>query len=283
LILPEGEVLVKKLLYHPSRKSDQKTIHTIIKDHKIKHWKWDISFTNAPLPDLTNVEMFFHLLKLYRESIKPQSKILIFKAWEIIHTLGKIPSDLLNKYNIRYFGLYRDIRAVASSQKLTIYKNKPLENNIVSATIKWKRFIRICRANDPMITLLKYEEMISGYNDFFRSFFKVCNMAWDPSMAVRSGKVKKLLPEDQIPLHQHIDQQPEPELIDQWKLHLSNEDIKIIQNHSSRELSSLGYEIIPVHTSIVKLIFKWTKYLAGYWFMAFVHPAHYSRKGDTGC
>jgi hypothetical protein len=274
LIVPEGEVLVTKLLFQPTKRCNKKTIHTILEDHKVKQWKWQVPIANGTLPDLTNGEMFFYLLNQYKESIKPQAGILVFKAWELIHTLGKMPLHLKNQYDVRYFGLYRDVRSVACSQKLTQYKNKPLENNIVSATLIWKRFISVCRANDQLITMLKYEEMIMEYNVFFRSFLELFNTAWDPSLANRPGKVRESLPEDQITLHPHIDQQPNPSLIENWKTILSKEEIKIIQNLSHRDLAALGYECVPVSTSFLKLIFNWMKYLTGYWVIRILHPAH---------
>jgi len=273
LIIPEGEILVKELLFNADKKPDKNTLNAIIQDHKVKHWNWDTSNIKDYLTELTNAELFFRLLELYREFNGPQSKILVFKAWELIYTLGKIPLNLMSKYRLTYFALYRDVRAIVSSQKLTIYKNKPIDSNTVRATMKWRNFMRICQANDSLITLLQYEEMINDFNVFFRFFFNKFEIVCEPTFRVRSGSITESLPDDQKLLHPHIDLKPQPDFIEKWKDQLPEEEITIIQKLTCKELSDFGYDILPVKAHSGKLVFKWIKYYFGIFAISIIHIA----------
>ena len=277
LIIPEGEILVRQLLLKAHGRPGKKTLDTIFQDHKVKHWNWDIADVKDSFQEMTNAELFFHLLELYREYNKPHSKILVFKAWELIYTLGKIPTDLIVKYHLKYLALYRDVRAIVSSQRYTIYKGKPLENNTVTATIKWRDFIRICQKNHSLVTLLRYEEMITGFDNFFRSLFHKLEIEGDPSFGMSSGSITESLPHNQKPLHPHIDLNPKPEFTEKWKSQLPDEDIKIIQKLATREMSQFDYDSLQVNASLAKLVFKWIKYFTGYILISIIHLVHQQR------
>jgi len=264
LVMPEGEILVTKLLRNPRSIPHKNILKILSIDTKIKHWVWNIPDSlEADLPS-TNAELFFYLINKYREKNAPDAEIVVFKAWELIDTVGRMPSGLMADYRVKYFGLIRDLRAVAASQRSTYYKNRPLENNTLRTIIKWKRFIRVCKANKLHIKTLQYEKMITEYRLFFNNLFKELGLTWEQKMEQIPGRVTASLPQDQKLLHSNIDLNPKEELIDYWKNNLSPADIEIIQKLSKKELTRLGYTLVPVKSSWIRSHLTIAKYLAGY-------------------
>ena len=114
LVMPEGEILVTKLLFNPRGIPQRNILKILRKDAKIKHWVWNIKdLPDSDLP-LTNAGVFFYLIDKYRQKNAPDAEIVVFKAWELIETVGRIPSGLVADYNVRFYGLIRDLRAVAA-------------------------------------------------------------------------------------------------------------------------------------------------------------------------
>ena len=271
--MPEGEILVKKFLYDPAGRPSGNITGILQTDSKLRHWSWDLSKLPGSLSSLTNVELFFHLLEMYRESNAPGTEIVVFKAWELLHSLGRIPENLIEKYRVRYFGLVRDIRAVVASQRTTIYKNRPLENNTLGTVFKWKAFLKVCQARKKYIEILEYENMIRNHRLFFTALLREMDLTWDRSMEVSSGSVGNLLTEDQKLLHPNIDKPPETDFIDQWKSKLPPEEIVLIQSYARKELTELGYGISEVRAPGLLLLYIKLKYLAGYCMVRIFYPS----------
>jgi hypothetical protein len=277
LVMPEGEVLVRKLLYDPLGTPPGDITGILQADRKLKHWNWELPGGLINSTNNTNAGLFFQLLDMYRDTNAPGAKVVVFKAWELVHTIGRLPAELTEKYRIRYYGLLRDIRAVVASQRTTLYRSRPLENNTLGTVIRWKEFLETCRLHQEQIRILEYEKMIRNYREFFNSLMTELGLAWDPSMEENPGKVRGILTADQVALHPHIDEKPDEALIDRWEKILPPEEILLIQDYAGREMNSLGYPVSRVKARKLPILLRKVKYYLGYLLIKACHSKRDSR------
>ncbi len=265
IIVPEGEILVKELLFNPAGVPDKTVLSTLISDHKLKQWNWDHSALQNINLDRSNAELFFDLLEIFKNSNSPDAEVVVFKAWELIYTLGKLPAKLIDKFSVRYYGLIRDPRAVFASQSTNLYLGKSLERNSLRTTMKWKEFISICTSGNHRITIIYYEKMILEYNLFFEDLFINLDLTWREDYNNDKGKVFEQLPEDQRILHPDIDLAPQSDSVDRWKHIIHQSDVDIIQLIASKNIQEKGYVLVRGKGPIFQTIYKLFKNLLGYW------------------
>ncbi len=261
IVLPEGEILVKELLIRTDRGQRINTRELFSSDSKLKHWK--IDHARLPVSSTSNVDLFFKILQSYREQNQPDASVIVFKAWELIQIIQKIPSEIISLYQVKFIALTRDIRAVVSSQKRTSYMGKPLENNTLSTINKWRAFVRKIETSRDRLSLISYESLIQKTKNIIEFSLSNSGIFFHPELLGNEGTVRKCLSPKEKDLHPYIDLPPLVERIDSWQHELNEVDVYLIQQLARKEMKKMGYDPIPTNSPIITAFFTYIKYLAG--------------------
>jgi hypothetical protein len=241
LALPEGEILVEKLLRYPQQLANINLNELFQSDFKLLSWNLSKKDINDINTQAKNIEVFFNVLNKYRDVNCPESDILLFKAYEFIHMDNLFKRDIQDKYNFEIIAIIRDIRGIFASQKNNYYRGRGLENNPFSAVKKWNDFIRNYQkfAND--LIPVQYESLILNFENVFKNLLIKINPEFEKRGKIEYKTVSDIIPPSQKNLHPFIDLPPIKAKVDQWKNELKKDEIFIIEYYGGRSLKSLGY------------------------------------------
>jgi len=229
LVIPEGEILVEKLLRHPEQNTYINLCVLFKNDFKLQSWNLSIEDINNIDTQSNNIVVFFNVLNKYREINYPDSDILLFKAYEFIHMENLFKRDIQERYNFKIIVIIRDIRAIFASQKKNYYRGRVLENNPYSAVIKWNEFIRNYQKSANDLIPVQYESLILNFKNVLNNLLIKINPELQKRVKIENKTVSDKLPPSQRNLHQFINLPPIEAKVDQWKNELKKDELFIIE------------------------------------------------------
>jgi len=241
LVIPEGEILVEKLLRHPEQNTYINLCVLFKNDFKLQSWNLSIEDINNIDTQSNNIVVFFNVLNKYREINYPDSDILLFKAYEFIHMENLFKRDIQERYNFKIIVIIRDIRAIFASQKKNYYRGRVLENNPYSAVIKWNEFIRNYQKSANDLIPVQYESLILNFKNVLNNLLIKINPELQKRVKIENKTVSDKLPPSQRNLHQFINLPPIEAKVDQWKNELKKDELFIIEYYGGKSLKNLGY------------------------------------------
>lgn len=254
LVCPEAEVLVyyfiqrKYPIYRHPGKLYSVLTDLLTKDPKLKFWNLNISDFNDLHKYQSNFEIFFDILIKYKNKVKPESTTIVFKADNIAYFYNNIPDEAYKRNNIKIISIIRDGRASYSSQRETIgaRTKKPMNRNPVKAARLWRKWIRFFanHKNDSRFIIVRYEEFIINYPDFFENLLNVLGLQNEIKNRIKNGDLYNRIPPDQILMHENILKPPMQENIWKWKILLPLSHIMIFERIAHKELIQENYEFM---------------------------------------
>jgi hypothetical protein len=251
LVCPEAEVLVN-MLKNPdtrlSRKEQESLGSAIENDRKLKHWNLDIDLMKTD--SQSRPELFFNILDYYRSGTKPNSRIIAFKAVDLINYV-----DILHDYGIHkgleiyFISLIRDPRAVFNSQRQTYvdHRKKYMNRNPLTTVYQWNYLLTksINYASLYKLVILKYEDLVNNLEMELNKLLNIIDVHGEHPFAGVQGDLKARIPLDQLSMHQHITDPPIPAKVNQWQTECKILTQELIQHYTKEGLMQMRYHIIP--------------------------------------
>ena len=215
---------------------------SLISDQKFNYWDISEDSIDSILKGSTK-KILPNILDSYFSKIKPRASIHVYKSPDYIYLI----KDIFKKFpHSKVLHIYRDPRAVFSSQKknLTSNKKNTFINNPYTFSKVWKKVMRADRKwrSDPRFFSIKYEELVLEHNDLllevgtFLSVTKT-NLQEDSNYSQR-------IPGDQKHLHKLVGEKPELSRINGWAQEISQLEIYILQKQLSSEMQEYDYKKI---------------------------------------
>ena len=254
LVCPEGEVLMNELLVKPENpfilndKNRKKFAFIFNEDPKLKWWGLTEDALDELPKDVSNLEIFISILGSYRDTVKPNAEIVMFKAERLIHLFEGL-MHINSVHEICFLCIFRDCRGVYASQKTTKFpdSDKFMSLNPVQTAVAWnihvKKALQLKKAGD--IKLIKFEDLILNTSEVLPQLMKQLGIPkYDASK--NQGDLFDRLPESHKSLHRNILEKAIPGKIEAWEQLLSKMEQGIIQNISKKSICLLGYKIEAV-------------------------------------
>jgi len=274
LVCPEAEVLVyyfiqqKEPLFSQAGKLRSLLTDLFSGDPKLKHWGLTVSDFVDTVQYKNNFEVFVEILKKYRDRVKPEASIILFKADTIAYFCNQIPEEFYKRYGINIISIIRDGRASYASQRETVgaRKQKPMSRNPVKAAILWKKWIKFYsnHLNDPRFIYIRYEEMINEFESQFHQLLLDLNLNSEVESKTINGDLYDRIPPIQRTMHQNVLRSPLPEKIEMWKQILPPIHIIILEKIAEIELMQMGYPLLSPDTNkiltYIVLSYYWILY-----------------------
>ena len=251
LVCPEAEVLVEKFLEDPGKKfkstesEGRKQIQGLNSDWKFKYWYIAPEELESLSPAPNNYGIFYSIINLYKEKIKPGALKILFKAERILYLWDKIKGASQSDDLLHLIAVVRDPRGVYASQKQTVWpgSEKPFSQNPVQTGILWNRFIRelhrLMKTHSD-VTVVRYEDLIKAPAGSLEYLTRRINLR-KTSFSPGDGDYYSRIPENQRQIHGNIKLQPLREKEDEWKRILNELEIELIQNITSKCMKISGY------------------------------------------
>ncbi len=218
--------------------------HRLQQDPKFVAWQ-NAGFTLENLNyHGSNMETFRSLLTLYRNAMKPDAEIVVFKAERLIHLYPMF------KYfpDVMWLAVLRDPRAVFHSQRLTPHPDtgRMMAHNPLVLAAKWKVFCKqLIRHNIPYIS---YERLIAETDTVLNDFAREHQLVSPPD-ASKDTYWQHLSPAHRA-LHTRVTLPPDATRMDRWRQDLPPRDRALIQHHCQTLMEHFRYkaESLPYPT-----------------------------------
>ncbi len=276
LVYPEAEVLVyyfiqhKKKYYCEPNKLRLLLSEILIKDSKFKYWNLNITDFNDLTKYKNNFEIFFDILNIYKNKVKPEATVFIFKADNIAYYYKNIPLVYYDKLNIKFILIIRDGRASYASQRETIgtRKQKPMNMNPVKAAkiwVKWITFVFDHKGDQRFINLI-YEELIRNLKNSINYLFSQMDIQERFQEKLNDGDLYKRIPINQRPMHGNIQKPPLEGNISKWTNLLPLSHITIFEKIAKKELTRTNYNLMNPDSNKV-----WTNLLYIYFWLTHLY------------
>ncbi len=272
LVCPEGEILMNELLVNPGQHSNMKKenrnkfIRHFKEDPKLKYWNLseDI-FENLP-ENANNFEIFILIITSYKNQIKPEASVILFKAERLIHLFDNL-MEFVSFDETCFLSIIRDCRGVYASQKITIIpdSDKLMSRNPVQTAMNWKIHVNkaLNMSQAGVLEVIRYEELILNTEEMFSRLLGKTGIPFFKDSG-KKGDLFDRLPESHRIIHVNILKEPIFTKTDSWKETLSLNEQCIIKIITGENLSvfnqSFSKQVCP--------IFTWP--LLGYYFMEYL-------------
>jgi len=254
-VLPEANILTKRLLQKPHETFNQSTIlrKDFLHDQKLKNWNIDYEGILKNSTNSNNFEIFYHILNAYRQKYKPVAQKILFK--ESKNILPAIDYMLSRKQiEFKFITITRDGRAVYASQKASVNSvvQMPMEVSPIASAKRWSNFMKMVGRYSKLenTLVLTYEDLIINYEETTKNLSNFLGYNIN-SFFTTSADLDKRIPESQRHLHKRINDPPDKARINSWEQELSNMEIFLYEKYASNELSPT-YNIRNPSVSLLK-------------------------------
>ncbi len=272
LVCPEAEVLVNVLLLHQNNCISFRSFERIKKilavDFKFNNWSLNISSIRLNNSIKTYFDVFILILSKYLNQVKPDARIVIFRAERLFQLVNNLSQENIYKYKIKVLYLIRDIRAIYASQKNTINPDsgKIMSHNPVRTAKYWIWYINsIENMRGFYYDQIRYENFILEYN---QSLIRIFNMLGASIKTLKpTGDLYERMLDQHKKIHKNCIKYPIASKIDAWQQALSKYEIHCIERLAGKILKNLNYSLLIPKTSLILLsllLLKWhTLYISG--------------------
>jgi hypothetical protein len=274
---PESDWIVSGLLEDPGAafRSRPDIAGEVSADPKMKAWKFNRQDLHKLPPGLTNIEVFVHLLEIFRRKTKPGANYVVFKAERLAFLYDKIKRCGKAGRKFIFLYLHRDPRAVWYSQRRTInpLTARPFSSDPVMFAHSWRKHIvaGLKLSKTMNLHLIRYEELILDSENqcrFLEDKLGLTRNTLEPG----KGDYSVMIPEDHKAIHTSITSEPLPGKTGEWKTNLSRREISMVEYVSG--LRDYNYEPLATPPGIIRAL--WIQLLIGnYDFWHFLKRAIY--------
>ena len=246
-VCPEAEVLIRILLRNEEKEVFEKetTIKQILdaclNDEKFSSWGLDSQTIVSKLTTTASkFEMFEAILQTYRNLVKPEAGIIVFKGTELLKVYSKANLGIKPICIV----VTRDGRAAFASQKKSrgSLSGMPMQVSPVVAAKHWADYTNSVMA-DKSILHIKYEDLIENNAETLDRVWKFLNLDLSTSI-VQEGDLTSRIPENQKHLHKNIGKGPIKSRIDSWMKELSPAEITLFESEAGETLAALDYQLL---------------------------------------
>jgi hypothetical protein len=266
-VCPEAEILYDIFLQYPDKQwnSELIEIRRALKilqgDRKFKLWNLNDDVVKSVLQNKrTRLEIFLDILKLYQERNNMGAKIILYKHTWMIKLIPRLDESIIQKLDLNWILLIRDIRAVYASQKNTIspLTHKPMCTNCYSLAKDWNYFaseyLKLSANNN--VIFVQYEDLIGSTGEKIEQITNTLkipfNLNW---IREKKGKVFELLSSDYQQIHGNIDLEPTIIHVDKWRKILTNKQVTILTILGITNLERFKYPIYSFDSKIQVLFY----------------------------
>jgi len=276
--LPEGERVVKFLLQNPTKKiKDYKDLvikinQMIERDQKLR--LFGVSINESDIISCQNyIDVFFKFILKSANFLKPDAEVLVFKDTRLVKYFERLV-QLETKYNLKFIFLTRDPRAIYCSQKKTIGSwGVPMSLNPLITAEEWNHFERlkldVKSKSYNNLHEISYENLISDIELEMKKLFEATDISKESIVKTNQSNYVNLIPLHLRTIHQNINKQPIPEMVESWKFELSKNEIFAIQKVTKTFMNIENYKIIGVNVIWYNFIVVYLKWNLGYWIEQF--------------
>ncbi len=246
-VCPEAEVLIRILLrkekeeIYDKEVTIKKILAALAEDEKFSSWGMDSGMMALRLQQAgSKFELFEVVLHAYRDLVKPDASIIVFKGTELLKVYGEFNSESKPICIV----VTRDGRAAFASQKKSkgSLSGMPMQVSPVIAAKHWANFTNKVIADDSILHI-KYEDLVENNTETLERVWLFLNLELSISV-IHEGDLTSRIPENQKHLHTNIGKGPIKSRIDSWKKELSPSEITLFESEAGETLASLDYQLL---------------------------------------
>jgi len=252
VVCPEGDVLINILLEHPGKIFDKEKDGAIIQemllqDEKLK-W-WNISGADLCFQEegITNFDFFVLILKAYREKIRPDAEVVVFKGERLIFLYRKIRSLIRYHHVVKMIVMIRDCRAIYNSQHKTYFPGTKMRmaDHPAYTALYWNKYIKVClkHRSDNHFLIVRYEHLLSDFICVFSHLLDLLGIDRYDFLEQKGNYFERIPPDHRL-IHEDIRHPPIRAYATKWKNELSAYEINMIQLISGQYIRRQGYEVL---------------------------------------
>lgn len=214
---------------------------TLQKDRKLKAWRVDHRAYMDRVEayrSVTSREIVDDLMRFFRDQTKPAASYVGNKKGCYCKE-----ADLVKRVfpEARFIFIVRDGRGAVSSMMET----QP-EHDIVSASLLWTlkaRRIRELASQFPKdVFVVRYEELVKEPEAMSRALCRFLELEYSPKM-LSDYRTNDATRHATDTTHLETYQAITTSMIDEWKTHLSREQIRVVEGIAGKELARQGYDV----------------------------------------
>jgi len=252
-VCPEADILVDSFLHEPLKKSSFKKsfYNFILHDKKLQAWRLNKDELLSILSGkLLNIEIFFHILKLFRISHYPKSEYIAFKHNNIHQLASYLTIDSMR--TVYWIKLIRNPHDIYFSQKRTISPNthKTMGENIYKFCQKYRQFMEQSFPNKTYT--IQFETLINNHNRTLDDLFMFLGLNLNTSgFTEKSGEINRFLLPSYRRIHSSIDDPPAKTRINQFRGVLS-----WYENYVFDQLCPFKEDRVLFEPKLSKFLFK---------------------------
>ena len=264
LICPEAEILVNQLI-----KKHEVPMHgvgvsmlekALTTDRKLKYWGLN---PEAIQDDNSNrLDVFFTLLKTYHASTKPDARIILFKAVDLMHYIDPL-LDYCEKHDteISFLILLRDPRGIYNSQRQTYvkYRRRWMNRNPLLMLYQWQYLLEqsINYADRYSFFTLRFEDLVIDLGKNMKEILAFLGIPADLYHESQPGDLKARMPSDQLYMHPNIEDSPYSNAAYKWNNELRKNTRYFIEKTVKAKLKQCDYPLEkPEMLKIVFLLLR---------------------------
>jgi hypothetical protein len=255
-VCPESDALVELLLLRPAKFPGSSTLKklkiAIISEPKLSAWKLSQGILNKISGDSTCFEYFIHIVKGYRDQVKPDAGTIVFKAERLIHLYLPLHSHCHSRYSLKWISIIRDSRAIYNSQKNTYFPGtvRKMANSPVVTAMRWNVFLRknLQYTVFSDFFLIYFEKLVQDVNNEFDAVIKFLGIKSFNVMSV-TGDLSIRLPDSHKRIHERIDELPNTDTISKWRQGLNLWEKWVLQYLNKKYLRQFDYSILNFRRS----------------------------------
>ncbi|MBN2522480.1 MAG: hypothetical protein JXB24_04360 [Bacteroidales bacterium] len=283
LVCPEAEALVNHFLLHQnnciSLKSFERIKRKLANDYKFTNWSLNISSLQLNDSVKTYFDAFILILCKYLYQVKPDARIVIFRAERLFQLVDNLSRKNIITYEIKVLCLIRDIRAIYASQKNTVNPDsgKTMSSNPIRTTKYWIWYIQsIQHLSGFYFYQIRYENFILEYNESLIQIFNMLGASVKPLKP--TGDLYERMLDQHKKIHKNCTKYPIASRIIAWQQNLSKYEIDCIEHLAEKTLMNLNYRLIHPETNPIALSFLQLKWYSSYITGKIVRNVRYSFK-----
>lgn len=242
-----GTNVIAKLLYESPRDRPLDAKHmlrfrqTLQKDRKFKAWRVDHTVYQkqvAKYSSVTTREAVHDLMAFFRDQTKPNAKYVGNKKGCYCKE-----GDLVKRVfpEAKLIFILRDGRGAVSS----MLETQP-EHDIYSASLMWTIKARRIREIHELFPkdsfVVRYETLVTDPEGTSRDLCRFLGLDYDPVM-LADYKTNDAIRHQTDTTHQETYQAITTSMIDEWKTHLTPEQIDTVEGIAGKELAAHGYRL----------------------------------------
>ena len=245
--IPDG-ILYKEFKINSFSDIDQ-YLKVLYKDDRFNSWKIDRIALKKRLLNLNKFPIGFTdcfsaiLAEYFKNS---NDSIYLYKSSYLFYI-----SQVKKRFpNAKFIFIYRDLRAVYSSQRRTpdTDRKKPMATDPFKPLIHYKLAYRIFKKYQQTnwFHAIKYEDLIQNTDMELNKIINFLNIS-SLKKSVNSNYFSEKLSQRQKTIHQNIQSEPIIERINAWQHKLKKSEVAIIQKYAGDELNAFGYQLADIN------------------------------------